>query len=217
LRRALPDATLPGFDAVLVGGAATPPALLHSARDEGVRVVTTYGMTETSGGCVYDGVPLPGVDVTTDVDGVISLAGATLALGYRADPVATATAFAGGAFRTADVGTFVDGRLMVHGRVDDVINTGGVKVHPLAVEAVVAAQPGVRDCAVAGVPDAEWGQAVHAWIVGTADDADLRDAVRAACGIAAVPKRIHRVTSIPLLPSGKPDRRALAAHPPSSR
>jgi O-succinylbenzoic acid--CoA ligase len=201
LRRMMAD--LRGFDAVLVGGASTPPALLAEARQAGVNVVTTYGMTETCGGCVYDGTALPGV--TWRIEETIVIGGATVADGYRGG-----VRFVG-EFRTADLGAVgPDGRLVVLGRADDVIVSGGVNVHPDTVAAALIRQPGVRDCAVAGVPDAEWGQAVVAWVVGHVNPTELRAAVRAELG-PATPKAVHLVPAIPMLPSGKPDRRALLA------
>ena len=100
---------LAGFDAVLIGGAASPPALLARARDAGVRAVTTYGMSETCGGCVYDGVPLDGTTVRADLDGRLWLGGPTLATGYLGRPDLTAAAFQAAEdgirwFRTDDVG-----------------------------------------------------------------------------------------------------------------
>ncbi|HJX44158.1 MAG TPA: AMP-binding protein, partial [Geodermatophilus sp.] len=167
LRRRLdaePDA-LRALDAVLVGGAAADPALLARAREAGVAVVTTYGMTETSGGCVYDGVPLDGVRVRVD-DGGIAVSGPVLALGYRRDPEGTAAAFAGGEFRTRDAGTVdAHGRLTVTGRLDDVVVTGGVNVAPQAVEGALRAHPDVDDAVVFGRPDDEWGQRVVAAVV----------------------------------------------------
>ena len=185
------------FDAVLVGGAAAPAPLLAAARAAGVRVVTTYGMSETSGGCVYDGVPLAGVRVRlADVDpgsglspgsragkgtGVVELSGPMLAEGYVGDPDATAAAFRTDPdgtrwFRTSDLGRLDDGRLTVLGRADDVILTGGVNVAPAAVEDAIAEHlvglgtPG--EACVVGVPDAEWGQAVVAVVAtGPADQA----------------------------------------------
>lgn len=202
-------AALAGFDAVLVGGAATSPVLLARARAAGIAICITYGMSETAGGCVYDGVPLPGVDVDLDPNGRITIGGPTVARGYRGEPALTAKAFGDGRFRTADVGRLVDGRLDVLGRLDDVIITGGVNVHPLVVEAVLARQPGVENVVVGGVPDVEWGQVVTAWVVGPAAPDTLRAAVRAELGAAAVPRHVHRLDTIPTLPSGKPDRRAL--------
>jgi O-succinylbenzoic acid--CoA ligase len=175
------------FDAVLVGGAAAPAPLLAAARAAGVRVVTTYGMSETSGGCVYDGVPLAGVRVRlaeADVEpgsglapgsapgtGVVELSGPMLAEGYVGDPDATTAAFRTDPdgtrwFRTSDLGRLDDGRLTILGRADDVILTGGVNVAPAAVEDAIAEHlaglgtPG--EACVVGVPDAEWGQVVVA-------------------------------------------------------
>jgi O-succinylbenzoic acid--CoA ligase len=170
------------FDAVLVGGAATPAPLLARARDAGVRAVTTYGMSETSGGCVYDGVPLPGVRVRLadgDADAgagavsasIVELSGPVLAEGYVGDSDATAAAFRTDPdgtrwFRTSDLGRLDGGRLTILGRADDVILTGGVNVAPAAVEDAIAEHlaglgtPG--EACVVGVPDDEWGQAVVA-------------------------------------------------------
>jgi O-succinylbenzoic acid--CoA ligase len=218
LRRFLatePEA-LAAFDGVLVGGAATDTALLQEARDAGVAVRTTYGMSETAGGCVYDGVPLAGVGVRVDSDGV-QLSGPTLAHGYRLDPDGTAAAFgADGWFRTRDAGT-VDGRgrLTVHGRLDDVLVTGGVNVAPQAVEAVLREHPTVVDAVVAGRPDPEWGQRVVAAVVpapgATPTLAELRPWVTARLGAAAAPRELHQIAAVPTLHTGKPDRRSVAA------
>jgi O-succinylbenzoic acid--CoA ligase len=216
LRRYLdaePDA-LRALDAVLVGGAATDAALLARARAAGVAVVTTYGMTETAGGCVYDGVPLDGVSVRVDDEG-ISLSGPVLALGYRLDPAATAEGFAGGWFRTRDAGRLSGGLLTVHGRVDDVVVTGGVNVAPQAVEGVLREHPAVADAVVFGRPDAEWGQRVVAAVV-PAPGADpelsvLRPFVAERLGAPAAPRELHRIPVVPTLHTGKPDRRGVAA------
>jgi O-succinylbenzoic acid--CoA ligase len=204
---------LRAFDAILVGGAATDADLLDRARDEGARVVTTYGMTETAGGCVYDGEPLDGVRVRV-TDG-IELAGPTLALGYRLDPDGTAEAFADGWFRTRDAGEYSDGRLTVTGRLDDVVVTGGVNVAPAAVEAALRAHPAVADAVVFGRPDEEWGQRVVAAVV-PAPGADptleaLRPWVAERLGGPAAPRELHTVAVVPTLHTGKPDRRAVAA------
>ncbi|HEX6346416.1 o-succinylbenzoate--CoA ligase [Umezawaea sp.] len=195
------------FDGVLLGGAATPRPLLDAALAAGVRVVTTYGMSETAGGCVYDGVPLDGVEVRL-VDGRIEVAGPTLALGYRGER------FADGWFRTGDLGRFrVDGTLEVLGRADDVIVTGGEKVPPVLVERALAGVPGVREVCVVGVPDPEWGQVVVAAVVagGVAPSEEvLREVVRAAVGRAAVPKRVLFLPELPTRGPGKVDRAAVA-------
>ena len=208
-------AALRAFDAVLVGGAAADPALLARARAEAVAVVTTYGMTETAGGCVYDGRPLAGVGVRVDEEG-IALGGPTLALGYRGDPDATAAAFADGWFRTRDAGTLsADGRLTVHGRLDDVVVSGGVNVAPAAVEAALREHPDVADAVVFGRPDDEWGQRVVAAVVAAPGAsprlAVLRRWVGERLGAPAAPRELHSIAAVPTLHTGKPDRRAVAA------
>jgi O-succinylbenzoic acid--CoA ligase len=206
---------LRGYSAVLVGGAALAPQQHERAVAAGVAVVTTYGMSETAGGCVYDGRPLDGVRVELEADGRIRIGGPTLADGYLDDPELTAAAFVDGWFRTGDIGRWRDGRLEVLGRADDMIVTGGEKVPPAAVERVLTAQDGVAAACVVGVPDPEWGQVVAAAVVpdGPLDPAftgRLQAAVRAALGRAAVPRVLRAVPAIPLHGIGKPDRVATA-------
>jgi O-succinylbenzoic acid--CoA ligase len=152
-----------------------------------------------------------------DGHGRIVLGGPTLAAGYLGRPAETAAAFGVDGrgdreFRTGDLGRWVDGRLEVVGRADDVIVTGGEKVAPAAVERVLAAQPGVRAACVVGLPDAEWGAVVAAALVvaGPAEPQRWRAAVRAALGRAAVPRVLHVVDALPLRGVGKPDRAAIA-------
>jgi o-succinylbenzoate---CoA ligase len=202
--------TLRTFDAVLLGGAAAPRGLLGRGVAAGVRVVTTYGTTETCGGCVYDGVPLDGVRATVTDAGLIQLAGPVLARGYRGAP--------GGPFDlqdgvrrwcTNDLGRFDGGRLVVLGRADDVIVTGGVKVSPQAVEGLLREAPGVRDCLVVGVPDPYWGQRVEVLMVGGPPLLEvLRDRVGDRLGRAAAPRAMHLVDALPVCGPGKPDRTA---------
>lgn len=190
------------FDAILVGGAALPEADLPSG------VVSTYGMSETSGGCVYDGLPLDGVEVRVGADGRVRIAGPTLAAGYAdGDDSAFETVDGRRWFVTSDLGELHDGRLTVLGRADHVINTGGVKVHPLPVERALEAVPGVVACAVVGLPDPEWGERVTAVIAGDADDAAVATAV-AALPRASRPRRIVRVADVPRTAGGKIDRAA---------
>jgi o-succinylbenzoate---CoA ligase len=200
-------APLAGFSSVLLGGAAAPAALLGAARDAGVPVVTTYGMTETCGGCVYDGVPLDGVRVKIGDDERIWIGGPVLFLGYRGSDRVSA----GSWFRTGDLGRLDgSGRLTVRGRADDVINTGGHKVVPGEVAAALASCPGVRDVAVVGQPDPEWGERVVA-VVAPSDPADppdlelLRLHVRERLPRYASPSRVVMVDAVPMLPSGKHD------------
>ncbi|HWS58581.1 MAG TPA: o-succinylbenzoate--CoA ligase [Actinotalea sp.] len=221
------------LDAVLVGGAAASPTLLAAARGLGLPVVTTYGMTETCGGCVYDGLPLPGVRVELD-DGAVRVAGPVLARGYLPEPGADTSARDGAPLgapagadepfveldgvrwlRTADLGRLQDGRLQVLGRRDDVVVSGGVKVHPAAVEAVLAAVPGVAEVCVVGLPDDEWGQEVTAVVVpgpqGGPSLVRLREAVSRTLGSAAAPRRLVLVDALPHRGPGKVDRTAASA------
>ncbi len=208
-------ADLAAFAAILLGGAAVPGGLLASARAAGARVVTTYGMSETCGGCVYDGVPLAGVSVRTGAGGRIEITGPTLFAGYRGRPDLTRLALADGWFVTADLGSLDEsGRLTVLGRADEIINTGGEKVAPAEVAAVLETCPGVREAVVIGEPDDEWGERVTAIVV-PADPADppslaaLRAAVIQRMPRSAAPRALVVVTEMPLLASGKPDRAAL--------
>lgn len=200
------------YDGVLVGAAATPAPLLERARAVGVHVVTTYGMSETSGGCVYDGVPLAGIEVSFGPDSRVRLSGPVVARGYARQPALTAEVFAGDRFLTGDLGHMDKGRLVVDGRIDDLVNTGGEKVAPAAVEAALASHPGVAAVAVVGVPDADWGARVVAVVVPMAGGITLdqaRDHVAQRVSRVAAPRRLRLVDGLPLLPSGKIDRSAL--------
>ncbi|MDX6394392.1 MAG: o-succinylbenzoate---CoA ligase [Streptosporangiaceae bacterium] len=214
-----PDAraALSGFRAILLGGAAVQPALLEAARSAGGKVTTTYGMTETCGGCVYDGVPLDGVSVEVGAADRIRIAGPVLFSGYRGRPDLTGQAMDGRWFVTSDVGELgPSGRLAVLGRADGMINTGGEKVAADEVAAALEASPGVREAAVTGQPDAEWGEIVTAIVV-PADPsappvlADLRAQLRGRLPDSALPRALVLVAALPLLPSGKPDLLALRA------
>jgi o-succinylbenzoate---CoA ligase len=208
-------AALARYRCVLVGGAAAGARALDAARSAGIAAVTTYGMSETCGGCVYDGVPLDGVTVREDSDGRLRIAGPVLMNRYYRRPDLTAAVLADGEFATSDLGyTDQAGRVTVRGRADDVINTGGHKVVPGEVAAVLATCPGVREAVVVGRPDREWGERVTAVVV-PADPADppglqlLRTHVSARLPRYACPSEVVLTEAIPLLPSGKPDLAAL--------
>ncbi len=203
------------FDTVLVGGAAVESSLRHRAADAGVRVVATYGMSETCGGCVYDGLPLDGVAVAVGPDGRVRIAGPVLFDGYDGQPGETAKVTAGDWFVTSDLGRLDDdGRLEVLGRVDDVIVSGGVKVPAAAVARRLREHPRVDAAEVVGLPDAEWGQRVVAVVVSQAGVAarnvppldDLRNWVSQVHPRTWAPRQLVRVREIPLLPNGKVDR-----------
>ena len=224
LNRLLADATatrrLTTFAAVLVGGAATHPDLLARAADAGVTAITTYGMSETAGGCVYDGEPLDGTEVLLDQEGRIHLAGDTLAHGYLGDPIRTVAAFPtlpgrGRVFVTDDLGHLGDnGRLQVDGRVDDLVNTGGLKVAPRLVEEAVASINGIAEAVAVGIPDPEWGQVLAVAIRRAADSAPshpltvsaLREQLRGILPDHALPRALLEVDTIPTRGPGKPDR-----------
>ena len=217
LAKALGDpaatAALASLDAVLIGGGPMPATVGDAAAAAGIRVVRTYGMSERAGGCVYDGVPLDGVQVRVD-DGRVVLGGATLAKGYRhptdPDPFAEP-----GWFRTDDVGVVDDsGTLRILGRVDDAIGTGGLTVLPQLVEAALVTHPAIADCAVFGVTDERLGQRVAAAVVLAATGAsptvaELRAHVEQTLDGTAAPREVHVVDELPRRGIGKLDRREL--------
>ena len=163
---------LRSFDVILLGGAALAPSLRAYAESAGLTVVATYGMSETCGGCVYDGVALDEVGVALASDGRIRIAGPILFDGYVDAPEATAEAMQDGWFLTSDLGRLdEDGRLQVLGRMDDVVISGGVNVPALAVALRLREHPTVEAAEVIGVPDDEWGQRVVAVVVTSAKSA----------------------------------------------
>lgn len=202
------------LDALLIGGGSLDQGLADRAELVGIRVVGTYGASETAGGCVYDGIPLAGVQVRVR-DGEVQLSGPVLADGYLGDDERTAATFLPEPgrtwYRTGDSGTWDGARLVVTGRLDDVIVSGGEKVSLALLESVVRAQAGLAEAVVVAVPDAEWGRVP---VVAAARDTDLtalRAAVVARLGRAAAPSRVLVLDPLPTLTSGKPDRRRIAA------
>lgn len=218
-----PEATaaLAELDAVLLGGGPAPRRVLHDAAAAGIAVVRTYGSSETAGGCVYDGVPLDGVQVrlderSEDGPGRILIGGATLAKGYRNPPADGEDPFAEpGWFRTDDLGALDEsGRLVVLGRADDGISTGGLTVLPAAVEAVLSRHPAVADCAVFGVPDERLGERVVAAVVPIAGAPEpsldeIRQFLGQSLDSTAAPRELYVVAELPRYGIGKVDRRAL--------
>ncbi|RNL63341.1 AMP-dependent synthetase [Nocardioides marmoriginsengisoli] len=197
------------FTRILVGGGPLDPAVRAEAETMQLAIVQTYGMSETCGGCVYDGVPLDGVEIRIEDDGQVLLRGPMLFDGYQDEPERTEAAFRDGWLITHDLGHWAeDGRLRIDGRTDDMIISGGVKVPAQAVAAMIAVDDGVLDVVVVGVPDPEWGERVVA-VVEPNDPitlADLRDAVEPR---SWAPRQLVLVQEIPRLPNGKPDRLAL--------
>lgn len=200
------------FDTVLVGGAACPLTLREAAAERGITVVRTYGMTETAGGCVYDGVPLPGVSLDVALTGRISIGGDMVAAGYAGATAHEAFSTDGGRrwHHTSDHGQLTGGVIDVLGRLDDVINTGGEKVHPLAVESALADALGTSDVAVVGAPHSQWGEAVVALTEHQVSLDTLKEALRESLPASHLPKRVL-VTPLPRTRTGKVDRTAARA------
>lgn len=210
---------LASFDAVLIGGQAVPLALRSRAYDHGIKLVRTYGMTETAGGLVYDGLPIGDAKVRIR-DGEVQLAGPMLALGYPGDPERTEAVFINDDgerwFRTGDAGELLGGVLNVTGRLDRVFISGGVNVSLDEVERVLhEVDDWVRVAAVA-IPDDTWGERV---VLATGDphlhDEDtlesMKRTVREQLGAAAVPVSLMRYDNLPRLDNGKPDYRSIRA------
>lgn len=197
------------FAAILIGGAALDPAARSQAEAAGLRIVATYGMSETCGGCVYDGYPLDGVRIKVDDAGQVWLAGPMLFDGYAGEPDRTAAVLQNGWFATDDLGELApDGKLTITGRRDDVIISGGLNIPVLAVKAQVSEYLRARGTAapvveVLGAPDAEWGQRVVVATTSPIDIEELRGAVEPRTW---APKQVLVLPELPQLGSGKIDR-----------
>ncbi|MCL1897291.1 MAG: AMP-binding protein [Micrococcales bacterium] len=207
---------LGSFDAVLLGGAHAPPSLIAQANAIGLNLRLTYGMAETGGGCVYDGRPLDGVQTRLGANQRIELTGPTLAMGYS-DPTKTAAAFVEQDgqrwFVSSDQGQLdAAGRLTVLGRLDNVIQSGGLSVAPEVVEGLLADFFGVGQVVVTALPSKRWGQLVFALASGPAklNLEQLRDQLKDQTEPAQIPRALGWVNQLPVLASGKPDRLAAA-------
>jgi O-succinylbenzoic acid--CoA ligase len=212
------------LSAILVGGQRTSPSLLARARALGLPVVTTYGATETAGGCVYDGLPLSDVKIHVRPDGRIEIGGSILATEFIGDPMMTTQRFTAAEgvrwYLSDDMGEFREGSLTVQGRSDRVLISGGIKVNLELVEEVTES---IRECAYAiavSVADEEWGERVGLVVElnpeeTTADPRSLAELIKAIVrdelGVAATPREVRLVEKLPRLSSGKPDRLVCAA------
>jgi len=211
-------AALRAFHTVLLGGGPADPALRTTAAGAGVRVVATYGSSETAGGCVYDGYALDGVALAIGRDGRIRIGGPTLFDGYEGDAELTESVLQDGWFLTSDAGRLdEDGRLHVLGRVDDVVVSGGVNVPTPAVASRLRQHPALAAAEVLGVPDEEWGNRVVAFVVPAVSSApapsleELRGWVGVEHPRSWAPRSVVVLDDIPLLDNGKPDRLRLRA------
>ena len=215
LRRLLdahPEA-LGRFRTILLGGGPIPERLRAAAERAGATLATTYGLTETGGGCVHDGHPLAGVEIRlAPVTGEILVRGPIVMRGHRdaVDP----SPWRDGWLATGDVGRWnATGALEVIDRIKDLVITGGVNVSPVAIERRLVDVPGVDDLAIVGVPDPEWGERVVACVVADGTPPSL-DAVRRhgeAVGLtpAELPREVRVVDEIPRSAGGKVLRRRL--------
>ncbi len=185
---------------VLVGGAALSQSLRNQAELAGIKVVTTYGMTETCGGCVYDGEVLDGIEVEIR-NGKIAIRGPILASSISLDA---------GWYETSDLGEFKNDKLIVLGRADDVIISGGENLSLNAVEASLNTAFPEVEFAAFSIEDPQWGDSLQIAVVGTVSDEELITHLESDLGSFAKPKGIHRLTSLPLLGIGKVDRKSLA-------
>jgi len=196
---------LQGAQKVLVGGAALSSAIRNQATAAGINVVTTYGMSETSGGCVYNGEILEGAEVEVR-GGSIFIRGSVLALNLE---------LSDGWFETNDLGEFVDEKLVVIGRSDDVIISGGENLSLNAIENILSQNFPDTQFAAFSVEDPQWGQTLHIAVVGEADSGSISSVLEERVGAFAKPKGIHSLNSLPLLGIGKVDRKRLAQEIPN--
>lgn len=195
------------FAAILVGGQAIPANLVERAAHLGARIVRSYGSAETAGGVVYDGVPVGDTQIRLTDDGILEVRSSSLASGYLGDDDRTAESFIDGWFRTSDRAHFDDGRLVIEGRTDDIIVTGGVKVSLADIDRVLEQFDGTARAT--WFTDAEWGQ-VPAIVADSAVNLDdVRTRIEIELGKAARPYRLVTVDELPVLASGKSDRQAL--------
>jgi len=196
--------------AVLVGGASTSEALLADARAHGVNVITTYGMSEMSGGCVYNQKPLDGVSFTTDESGRVLLKGPMRASTYLGNPEAWQRATDGDWFLTSDVGSVIDGSLLVQGRIDDQIISGGEKISLNSLEDFLNSALAPQKFMTCALPDQQWGQALCLASDLEINHDHVKDVIRKEFGAHTIPKFFLGKTDLPLTSIGKPDRQTLA-------
>lgn len=209
---------LAAYDAILIGGQWLEHHQRDRAEELGARIVSTYGSSETSGGCVYDGIPLDGVRAAS-VGGELRIAGPTLATGYLGDGELTARVFDTDAYgvrwyRTGDAGDVTDGVVTVRGRIDNVIVSGGINISLDLVERIVRTVPGLEGAVVMAIPDERWGEASAIFVeAGTGDGSamfeEARARVAAQIGDHARPAQLETSPELPMLASGKPDREML--------
>jgi len=197
--------------AVLVGGAATPVPLMAAAINNKINIVTTYGMSEMSGGCVYNNEPLPGVEVKVSPEGVISLKGPMRASTYLGAEELWQRATDSEWFVTSDVGELREGKLFIHGRIDDQIISGGEKISLAHIETELNKRFTSQSFMTFALPSVEWGAILCVASDQEIDEAAVKDYLRSTHGAHAIPKEFFAPTSLPVTALGKPDRHKLRA------
>lgn len=198
------------FAAVLVGAAAVTKNLLLKAQLNKINVVTTYGMSETCGGCVYSGQPLPGVEIKTDTENNIYIKGTVVTKSYLLKPNMQQVQLNNAWFCTQDVGSWDGKFLSVFGRSDDIVITGGMKVCANQVAEYVLESAKMQDCVVVGVADEFWGNVLVAFTVGRETSiSTIKNSIKKNIGSYAVPKIFLDLPNIPFLKSGKADKQKL--------
>jgi O-succinylbenzoic acid--CoA ligase len=200
-----------GATAVLVGGAQLTPELQEQAEKIGINIVTTYGMTETSGGCVYNGIALDGVEIMTTPEKVIAIKGPVLAKTYLQAESLWETKFKGDWFLTSDIGRLENGKLIVEGRNDDILISGGENISLGAIESALHNQFPKNLFAAFGVKDSQWGDALHLAIAGDASESEVKisEFLAEKFGPAGKPKGFLFLSELPLIGVGKVDRNQL--------
>jgi O-succinylbenzoic acid--CoA ligase len=193
---------------VLVGGAPISEKLIDDSLQFGIPIVTSYGMTEMSGGCIYNSLPLPGVEVRIDINGLINLKGPMIASSYFDDKELTQKHFQEGWFITSDLGELENDKLKIIGRSDDLIISGGEKISAIKVEALIRSHYPDLEFTVIGIPDIEWGQALRVVVTGDNQGltlAQIRDIVGVQIGRFAAPRSLLYLEQMPMIGIGKPD------------
>lgn len=198
--------------AVLVGGSALSSQLRQAGQQSGVNIVETYGMTETSGGCIYNGQPIEGTEFEVDDLGIISISGKSLATTYLNDPQSWDEQFRNGYFVTSDIGYIKNEKLFVTGRRDDVIISGGENISLSAVEELISDTFTGIQCAAFAIEDQQWGQILQLAIAGELkpDPSAINEYLSTKISQAAKVKNIIYISELPRTSIGKIDRRKLA-------
>ena len=193
---------------VLVGGAPISEKLISEAHECGIAIVTSYGMTEMSGGCIYNSLPLPGVEMRIAANGLINLKGPMIANSYFGDQESTRKHFQAGWFITSDIGEIENEELKIIGRSDDLIISGGEKISAVKVEALIRSYYPDLEIIVIGISDIEWGQALRVVVTGEKHGltlAQIRDIVGVQIGRFAAPRSLLNLEKMPMIGIGKPD------------